>query len=158
MKWKGHQFSNLSQSPFLSVLFKGQVSFALENLKPVVPSCPWFDPPDRTIVRSGGSNHGCAERNNCWQKKDFFEGTQQKMQTKKNLFFVNHFFQSLPGIPSRRARQQVSIFWRDNNLPSNTIRTSFKVYLFVLSPTGIEPVFPPWKGEVLTTRRKGHFS
>ena len=32
------------------------------------------------------------------------------MQTKKNLFFVNHFFQSLPGIPSRRARQQVSIF------------------------------------------------
>ncbi len=36
MKRKGHQFSNLSQSPFLSVLFKGQVSFALENLKPVV--------------------------------------------------------------------------------------------------------------------------
>jgi len=41
-------------------------------------------------------------------KKKIF--LKQKMQTKKNLFFVNHFFQSLPGIPSRRARQQVSIF------------------------------------------------
>jgi len=51
MKRKGHQFSNLSQSPFLSVLFKGtlgQEGFPKENL-PGIPSqpfssffCPFF--------------------------------------------------------------------------------------------------------------------
>ncbi len=101
MKRKGHQFSNLSQSPFLSVLFKGQVSFALENLKPVVPSCPWFDPLDPTIIdkkkiflKGGVSLPARRARHNkkCKQKKIFFLST----------IFFSPFLVSLPVGPDNR--------------------------------------------------------
>ena len=48
----------------------------------------------------------------------------------KRFFFVKHFFQSLPGIPSRRARQQVRLFFKfsSKSLPVGP-DDRFKVFL-----------------------------